>query len=113
MIIKNQAKIESSISVKKTWYQANYSNFMNEIALSDLSGFNSYMDNTLLEKIDDFDKRRLDRVNNYRLLSNQNPLTSLEFFSYINNLRINNGLDSLTDDEKYIWKCKLFPEELR
>lgn len=112
LIIKNQAKIESSISVKKTWYQANYSNFMNEIALSDLSGFNSYMDNTLLEKINDFDKRRLDRVNNYRLLSKQNPLTSLEFFSYINNLRIKNGLELLTDDEKFTWKCKLFPEEL-
>lgn len=112
--IKNQDKLESEIVVKKSWYQENYSNFMNEIALADIKGFDKYMDDTLLKRLNDFDFdiKRLDRINNYRLANGQGDLTSLEFFSYINSLRIKNGYSELSDDDKYIWKCKLFPNEL-
>lgn len=112
--IRNQAKLESTIAAKKTWYQENYSNFMNEIALSDLGGFNSYMENTLLDRLNkfDFDEKRLQRVNNYRFMSGQDKLTSREFFSYINNLRINNGLQELSDSDQDRWKSMLFPQEL-
>lgn len=112
--VVNQEKLESGIAVKKSWYQENYSNFMNEIALADTKGFNKFMDDTLLKRLNDFDfdKKRLDRINEYRLLNGQSDLTSLEFFSYINSIRIKNGYSELSADDKYTWKRKLFPSEL-
>lgn len=110
--VYNQSKIESSISKKKSWYRENYSNFMNEIALSDQSGFNQYIELTLLERLNDFDfdMKRINRINEYRKLKGQEKLGYLEFISYINNLRYKNNLPLLNEGEMKKWKNMLFSD---